>query len=258
MRAFAVVAVLALAGCATLGGDAPAGRYLSEAQFDARDHLPPPPAKGSAAADEDRRVFLATRRLEGSPRWAIARADDDKAHVLAAYACALGYAPDADGNPRLAAMLARLRRDVRAAVDATKARFRTPRPYLSEAGGVCVRPGARMALSMSSDYPSGHATWGWAVGLLLAEAAPDRSAAILARARAFGESRVVCGVHTASAVEAGRVNAENLVAALWSSEAFKADLAAVRAELDAARLRGTPPDPARCTAEANLLSAPIY
>lgn len=257
MRVLALAAVLLLTGCATLSGDAaPAGRYLSKAQFDAREHLPPPPAKGSPEAAKDQRVFLATRKLEGTPRWAIAQADDDNDNVLAAYTCALGYTPSPASNPKLAAMLRRLSRDVRAAVDATKLKYRRPRPYLSEPGAICLK--SRMSLAVTPDYPSGHATWGWTVGLLLAEAAPDRSEAILARARAFGESRVVCGVHTASAVEAGRKNAENLIAALWSSEAFKADLAGVRAELDAARAQGTPPDPARCTAQANLLSAPLF
>ena len=256
MRVLALVAALALTGCATLGGDtAPTGRYLTKAQFDAREHLAPPPAKGSPAAEKDRQIFLATRKLQGTPRWAIAQADDDAENVLGAYACALGYTPTAQSNPKLAAMLQRMSRDVRAAVDATKLKYRRPRPYLSAPGPICVDHRTRLA--MTPDYPSGHATWGWTVGLLLAEAAPDRSQVILARARAFGESRIVCGVHNASSVEAGKANAENLFAALWSSDAFKADLAGVRAELDAARVQATPPDPARCTSQANLLSAPL-
>ena len=40
------------------------------------------------------------------------------------------------------------------------------------------------ALAKSPDYPSGHASWGWAVGLILAELAPDRAVPILQRARA--------------------------------------------------------------------------
>ena len=42
--------------------------------------------------------------------------------------------------------------------------------------------------------------WGWTVGLIMAEVAPDRATEILARARAFGEGRLVCGVHTLSAL----------------------------------------------------------
>jgi acid phosphatase (class A) len=256
MRVLAFAALLALTGCATLGGDtAPTGRYLTKAQFDARDHLAPPPAKGSPAAEKDRQIFLATRKLEGSPRWSIAQADNDKAKLLADYTCALGYTPTPQRNPKLTAMLLRLRLDATTAVNATKLKYRHPRPFRSEKGAVCIRPS--LGFSLTPDYPSGHATWGWTVGLLLAEAAPDRSEVILARARAFGESRVVCGVHNASAVEAGRKTAETLFAALWSSEAFKSDLAGVRAELDATRAQASPPDPARCTAEANLLSAPL-
>lgn len=255
MRVLALATALLLTGCATLGDDAPAGRYLSKAQFDARDLLPPPPAKGSPEAERDRRIFLETRKLEGTPRWDIARADDDKSQLLADYTCALGYTPTAQRNPKLVAMLTRLRVDASKAVAGAKLKYRQPRPYRGGKGAICIKPPP--GFSLTPDYPSGHATWGWTVGLLLAEAAPDRSEAILARARAFGESRVVCGVHNASAVEAGRKTAEGLIAALWSSETFKNDLAGVRAELDAARAQASPPDPARCTAEANLLSAPL-
>ena len=256
MRFVVLAAALLVAGCATLGGDtAPAGRYLTKTQFDARDHLAPPPAKGSPEAEKDRQIFLATRKLEGSPRWAIARADDQEENVLAAFACALGYTPTREKNPKLAAMLLRVSRDVRPAVSGPKLKYRRARPFRSQSGPLCIKPSLGFALS--PDYPSGHATWGWTVGLLLAEAAPDRSEAILARARAFGESRVICGVHNASSVEAGRKNAEALFAALWSSEAFKNDLAGVRAELDATRAQASPPAPAQCTAEANLLSAPL-
>jgi acid phosphatase (class A) len=119
-----------------------------------------------------------------------------------------------------------------------------------------VRSGLITALT--PDYPSGHATWGWTVGLILAKAQPQRADAILARARAYGESRVVCGVHNASSVEAGRINAEGLVAALETAPDFRADLAAVRAELDAARAAGPAPDKARCDAQAALLAQPPY
>lgn len=255
----AAVAVLALTGCATLSGDAPAERYLAKGVFDARDHLPPPPAKGSPEAEKDREIFRATRALKDTPRWSLAQTDNVEENVLDAYACALGFKPTRESNPKLAAMLLKMSRDVRSAVAGPKLKYRRPRPFRSEKGPLCIKPG--LGFSFSPDYPSGHSTWGWSVGLLLAEAAPDRAEAILARARGYGESRIVCGVHNASSVEAGRKNAENLFAALWSSETFKADLAAVRAELDATRAKaqatGTAPEPARCTAEANLIGAPL-
>ncbi|CAN7279788.1 acid phosphatase [Caulobacter sp. LjRoot300] len=257
MRAWLMIGMtgLALAGCASLTGSQ-AIPYLAEGAYDARQAVPPPPAAGSAIDQRDRRTFLATRRLEDTPRWSLARQDARKAKILDAYSCALGVTPSRQATPRLAAMLRRIRQDVRPAVLSPKRLYDRKRPYQVDHGAICVRSGLITALS--PDYPSGHATWGWTVGLALAKAQPQRADAILARARAYGESRVVCGVHNASSVEAGRLNAAALVKTLETSPAFAADLAAVGRELDAARAEGPAPDPARCAAEAAVLAQTPY
>ena len=92
--------------------------------------------------------------------------------------------------------------------------------------------------------------------MVLAEIAPDRATQVLARARAYGESRVVCGVHNASAVDAGRTEASIVIAALHSSAEFRADLDAARTELAAARAKATPP--ANCDAENALVAQLLY
>lgn len=252
---FLVGAALTLAGCATLSGDAPAERYLAKGAFDARDHLAPAPKKGSAADLRDREIFHATRALKDTPRWTLAQADNAEEEVMDAYACALGVKPTRESNPKLAATLLKMSRDVRPAVSGPKLKYRRPRPYLHEDGPICIK--RSLGLSIAPDYPSGHSTWGWSVGLVLAQIAPDRAEAILARAKAFGESRVVCGVHNMSSVEAGRQNAQNLLTALQTSDAFKADLTAARAEMDVARAKGPAPDAKRCEAEAAILARPL-
>ena len=246
--------VLTLAGCATLSSDG-GGAYLAKGAYDARKVLPPPPAPGSVEAEQDRATFLATRKFKDSPRWSLARQDAAETKVVQAFSCALGVTPTRQTTPRLAAMLQRASRDVRTAVAGPKRLYDRKRPYQTEPGPICVRSG--MITAMTPDYPSGHATWGWTVGLILAKAQPQRSDAILARARAYGESRVVCGVHNASSVEAGRVNAAALFDALQASPTFEADLTAVGRELDAARAAGPAPDPAHCAAEAALIAQPL-
>ena len=76
---------------------------------------------------------------------------------------------------------------------------------------------------------------GWAWALILSELAPDRANAILARGLAYGESRVICGVHYASDVEAGRLVGAAMVARLKGDRAFQRDLAAARLEIEKAR-----------------------
>jgi len=244
------MAAVVLAGCATTGPP-----YLAKGAYDARQAVPPPPAPGSPQDDQDRRTFLDTRALKDSPRWSLARQDTHEARVTDGFACALGFTPSPAATPKLAALLRRVADDVRPAVSSPKRHYKRKRPYQVDHGPLCVRSG--LVTALTSDYPSGHATWGWTVGLILAKAQPDRADAILARARAYGESRVVCGVHNASSADAGRINAEGLVKALEASPAFEADLAAVRAELDAARAAGPAPDKARCEAEATVLATPL-
>ncbi|MBA4809243.1 phosphatase PAP2 family protein, partial [Brevundimonas sp.] len=114
--------------------------------------------------------------------------------------------------------------------------FTRPRPFVTEPAETCIAPEPWLAASGS--YPSGHAALGWAWALVLAEMAPDRADAVLARGLAYGESRVICGVHYPSDVEAGRIVGAAMVAALKADPAFQADFAVAARELDEARRAG--------------------
>jgi acid phosphatase (class A) len=233
---------------------APKG-YLPAGALDTAKVLPPAPADGSAIAEADRRFFLDTRKLKDTPRWALAQNDVDEKAILADYSCALGLTPTQQTTPKLVSLLMKISYDVGAAVNGPKDLYKRKRPYLVDEGPICVDKTA--GLAASPDYPSGHSTWGWTVGLILAEASPEQATPVLARARAFGESRLVCGVHNQSSVMAGEMNAASLVAALHRSAAFRSDVDAIRAELAAARAAGPAPDKARCDAEAALVAQPL-
>ncbi len=201
--------ILALA---CLVGLAAANDGLAAAPLDFARVLPPAPAAGSPRDAADRAIFRQTRALAGSPRWTMAQGDADfsTGAVLADFSCAVGAPLDLATAPATADLLRRLAPDIVHAVFPAKAAYGRRRPYLVDKGPLCVKRGP--VLDLDYDYPSGHATVGWTAGLLLAMAAPDRAEAILARARAYGESRVVCGVHNASAIEAGRLLASAIVA----------------------------------------------
>lgn len=219
--------------------------------------LPPPPAPDSPLGVADLAIFHATRALEGGPRWALATNDDriDRRSLLGDFGCSVGIDLGSRETPAITRVLLRSNADLFAVVGKAKDRYQRPRPFVTEQGAVCIEPSEDFAKSGS--YPSGHAAAGWLYALVLAEIDPGNSASIMARGRAYGESRVVCGVHYASDIEGGRVTASTLVAALHGMAEFQVDILAARTEL--AELRVAPPpksDGAACTAERAQLVKP--
>jgi acid phosphatase (class A) len=221
--------------------------------------VPPAPATGDARYQADMSIFHATRSLDGSSRWILAQSDDNLsiAGLLHAFRCALGLTLTPEKAPKLVALLTRANSDAYAAAGAIKTRYQHKRPFQVAEGDVCLSPQGKAALELSPDYPSGHTALSWETGLVLAELDPEAAADILARARAFGQSRVVCGVHNASAVEAGWMTATSVFAEQQDSPEFHRDFDAARAEL--AELRAlAKPKPAACQAEAETLSKNPY
>lgn len=232
--------------------------YLGPERWpDATKILPAAPATGSAREAQDQTVFKATRALEGQARWTLAQADVPTLPpaMLKTFSCAVGVELTPQNAPKLTAMLSKVGLDAGRQTAAGKDVFSRKRPYLIDEGQICVPKSE--SLAKSPDYPSGHSTWGWSIGLILAELAPDRATPILTRARQFGESRVVCGVHSVSAVEAGRTNGASLVATLHGDPQFRADMEAARAELAEIR-KAAGAAPAACAVEAETLAKPAW
>jgi acid phosphatase (class A) len=66
--------------------------------------------------------------------------------------------------------------------------------------------------------------------MILARVAPDRTAALFARAELYQESRLICGMHYPTDIEAGHEVAIAVVSHLDASSEFQRDLAKARKE----------------------------
>jgi acid phosphatase (class A) len=258
-----------IAGAQVMGGSAPApspappakpAGYLTAARTpDATALLGPPPGAGSGTGQGDLATYLATRRLEGSGRWALAARDAEfgPAPMLRDFSCAVGVDLDPASAPALMRLFGRVVIDTGVIQSRAKSAYRRPRPFVAHGGSICVKPEPWLVKSYS--YPSGHSTYGWTTGLILAQIAPDRAGEIMARARVYGDSRVVCGVHNQSDVQAGRMAGAALMTALEDDATFQADLEQARLEL--ARIRTAAvksPDAAECRAEAQAVADPVW
>ncbi|MBN8493239.1 MAG: phosphatase PAP2 family protein [Burkholderiales bacterium] len=228
--------------------------YLDRKQLpDSLALLPPPPAANSAQAAADMDTFKSTRALRNTPRWALAAQDANLKFPAAAstFACALNIPISAEGTPNLNMLLRRTLADAGLATYAAKDKYNRQRPFVVTGEETCT-PAEQPALSKDGAYPSGHSSIGWAWALVLVQAAPQQMNALLQRGYAYGQSRVICGVHWQSDVDAGRVVGAAAVARLQGDETFRAQLALARDEIAQAQAKGLKPN-ADCAAEAAAL-----
>jgi acid phosphatase (class A) len=219
------------------------GGYLPKADLpDGITLLPPPPAPGSAAFAADEETYRVTRVLRNTPRGALAARDADLSFPGAPeiFSCAADIPITEGTTPRLYNLMHRSLIDAARVTHVPKDHYRRVRPFVTNKEATCD-PESEPDLMKSGSYPSGHSSIGWTWALILTEIAPDRANAILSRGFAFGESRVICGVHWQSDVTAGRTVASGLVARLHADRLFRADLDAARGEIAAALAKGLKP-----------------
>lgn len=211
--------------------------------------VPPPPAPGSAAQAADDDARKAAIPLRESGRWKLAARDADykSPKVVDAFACTIGVTITPEATPHLYTLLRRSLVDTGLSTYKAKIHYNRTRPFVAVNDNTICSPEDTEALKKDGSYPSGHAAFGWGWALILAEMIPDKADAIIQRGYDFGQSRVQCGVHWQSDVNAGRVVASAAVAQLHSNPEFVAEFRAAQKEVEAARAANKPaPD---CTLE---------
>ena len=233
------LALATLAGAQT-GTPLATSGYLPAGAIDGAALLGPPPTPTSLRGRADRETFNQTRALAGTPRWVLAARDDNlRDGVMQRFSCAAGIRIGPD-TPTLMILLRRIDVDVRTVGTPPKDFYNRPRPVIGNTKPVCVPRADWMKTNAS--YPSGHAMIGWSWAMVLSKLLPDRTDALAQSGRDFAQSRVICGVHYQSDVDAGRILGSVMLAREHAEPAFQTDLAAARAEVAAARAKGLPPE----------------
>jgi len=213
-------------------GVAKAEPYLSSVALDYRSILGAPPAVGSIRDKIDYDAVSKSQVSASVSRWETARRDESYLYVR--FSEPLGRQIDRTNMPLTVHLLNRVLRDVAGPVFAAKKNFQRPRPYqrfqLTRLCGEGSAPPPESNPASGSSYPSGHSAYGWVTALVLAQVAPERGPALLERAADYAQSRLVCGMHFPSDVEAGHVIATAVAERLASSAAFEQDLVCAKAE----------------------------
>jgi acid phosphatase (class A) len=233
------------------------GYMPMEDQLDSKAFVPTVPGKDSPRQALDTAWANNMLKLRGTPRWDLAISDADLHFPAAAdtFSCALGIPVSEADTPALYMLLRRTLTDLGLASYSAKNTYQRERPFMVNGAPICT-PGDEAALRKDGSYPSGHTSIGWGWALILAELSPNRTDELIARGRAFGESRNVCNVHWYSDVVAGRLVGAAAVAKLHNNEQFLRAMDAARTDIARASAAGLTPT-VDCEAEARALATPL-
>ncbi len=224
--AFAVFTSVMPAGAA----DAPA-LLVPVTQFDPALLLPPPPADGSPAAQAELDELHHVAQARTTDEYAAAKKDDGD-QKPDAFAGVMGPGFDLTALPQTAKLLSEAQAEGAAASRQAKDYFKRNRPWIADPG---LTEHCNIADPQSS-YPSGHTTFAYSVGVVLAALVPEKSQAILARASQFAENRIVCSMHYRRDIVAGEALGTVVAYTLLQNPQFQQQFALSRAELKAAHI----------------------
>lgn len=188
--------------------------------------LPPPPKIGSIAFLNDQAMYENGRLLRNTERGKQAAEDANLSSggVANAFSAAFGAPITEENLPELHKLLTNMIEDAGdLATRSAKEYYMRIRPFAFYGVSTCNTK-EQNTLSKNGSYPSGHTSIGWATALVLSEINPARQDIILKRGYELGESRVICGYHWQSDVDAARTVGSAIVATLHSNPFFQEQL----------------------------------
>lgn len=215
--------------------------YLEESEVaNSLDLLPAPPEAESILFLYDKARYDWGKLQRNTERGdqAVQDARVDGNGVPMAFSEAFGVAISKETTPEIHKLVINMREDAGdLATRHAKNRYMRVRPFAFFNEMTC-NPEQQKELSTNGSYPSGHTSIGWATALVLAEINPNRQNEILKRGFEMGQSRVICGYHFQSDVDAARIVASGVVARLHASEGFMAQLKKAKDEFAKLQKKG--------------------
>lgn len=198
------------------------------------DLLPTPPQPGSILWMYDEAQYQWGKMQRDTPRGDQAAADARVGGdgVPNAFSDAFGVRISKEETPEIYKLVLNMREDAGdLATRQAKKHYMRIRPFAYYHEMTC-NPEQQEELSTNGSYPSGHTAIGWATALVLAEVNTNRQNEILQRGYQMGQSRVICGYHFQSDINAARLVSSAVVARLHANKNFMKQLEKAKKEFN--------------------------
>jgi acid phosphatase (class A) len=196
--------------------------YITAADIDLTKLLAPVPSVESTKAEIEEMLKLESSRDSAAVEYARSDTGDD----IFRFSTVLGPAFKKADMPVTEGFFEQIVHNEKSVIDPAKVYWKRIRPSVFDPR---LHPCVRVPLSGS--YPSGHSTFGNLSAIILADMIPEKKAEIYKRGWEFAMNRVIGGVHYPSDIQAGRIAAAIIAAALFRNAEFKADFEKSKAEI---------------------------
>ena len=221
-----ILAALLLATTALAADPAPAAPvYFSAAGFDWHAVVPAPPAHDSLTAQAEREVATMLDHRRTADQVALAR-HYEKYDGFMFLTEVLGCPCTAETLPRTGAIMRQVWTECRPTIDAAKAAWNRPRPYIDNPAlnPVVEKPN-------NASYPSGHAYGSALLAAIFTAALPEHAADWQKEAQLVRWSRLFGGAHYPSDVVSGQLLGEAVARELLKSPKMQQAVEEMRAEI---------------------------
>lgn len=201
--------------------------YIDTAIFNLDSTIPPPPIPDSIAYKQEIEFMKAriAKLTDAQKALAVKDALNESADFFSDTISEF----DINKLPKTKILFEKVKHNAGYESKLFKNHFMSKRPYQVDSDiRACVPP---KPSNLDRSYPSGHTTMGYAMGIVLAELIPQKSKAIMERARLYGENRINCGAHFPSDVTGGQVLGTLVAKELIRNEEFKLLMSEAQNEL---------------------------
>lgn len=222
--------------------DQPDKHYSTNADtLDSIGLLPTPPLpiqKSDKVNSYDEAAYINGKKLRTAERGELAILDAAGGKVHESFSPAFGIKISKEETPEIYKLIKNLRGETGSlAPRGAKKHYFRIRPFVYYGEPTCYAKDEER-LSKDGSYPSGHAARGWAIALILGEINGMNKDAIYQRGYDMGQSRVICGYHWQSDVDAGRLIGAANVSYLHNNRGFMEQFYKAKAEFVALRKAG--------------------
>ena len=200
--------------------------YFDSKVLDVAELLPDPPAVDSKENHAELAELHRVEQTRTPEQVAKAKVDEEEEDMFV-YKTVFGPSFTPTSLPLTAALGEHVKNEQGVVGAQLKRYFQRPRPFQTDA---TLHPVCELT-TVHNSYPSGHGLTGYLEALTLAEIVPEKRTEILARADDYAYSRMVCGVHYRSDLEASRQASYVIFGYMLATARFQHDLAAAREEM---------------------------